>query len=99
MKILLTGATGYIGRRLLPVLLEKGHTVICAVRDSGRLDLKKYKPEQVSLVSADLVHAESLSQLPKDIDAAYYLVHSMTGEGFAEKEKQSAQNFVQYLNG
>jgi len=58
MKILLTGATGYIGRRLLSVLLERGHTVVCAVRDSGRLDLKKYKPDQVTLVETDLLQAD-----------------------------------------
>lgn len=98
MKILLTGATGYIGRRLLPVLLEKGHVVICAVRDTDRLDLKKYRPEQVSLVQADLEKPETLDNLPKDIDAAYYLVHSMTGESFGEKEKQSAENFIHYLD-
>ncbi len=98
MKILLTGATGYIGRRLLPVLLDKGYTVVCAVRDAGRIDLKKYKPEQVALVEADLLQPETLAKLPKDIDAAYYLVHSMAGESFGEKEKQSAENFVHYLD-
>ena len=98
MKILLTGATGYIGRRLLPVLLQAGHTVVCAVRDTGRIDLKKYKPEQVTLVEADLLRPETLSSLPKDIDVAYYLVHSMTGEEFGEKESQSAINFVAYLD-
>ncbi|WDF54437.1 SDR family oxidoreductase [Mucilaginibacter sp. KACC 22063] len=98
MRILLTGATGYIGHRLLPVLLDEGHTVICAVRDKGRLDLKKYKPEQVQLAEADLLNADSLNNLPKDIDAAYYLVHSMTGAGFSDKEKQSAENFVKYLD-
>src|ERR1700748_1818714 len=72
MKILLTGATGYIGRRLLPVLLEQGHTVVCAVRDTGRLDLKKYKADQVSLVEADLLNAKSLKALPKEIERAYY---------------------------
>jgi uncharacterized protein YbjT (DUF2867 family) len=98
MKILLTGATGYIGRRLLPVLLEQGHQVICVVRDKARLDLKKYKPDQVSLVEADLENAESLSHLPKDIEAAYYLVHSMSGQNFVSREKDSAENFVEYLS-
>lgn len=98
MKILLTGATGYIGKRLLPVLLEQGHTIICAVRDSSRIDLKKYRPENVSLIACDLLNPESLMVLPKDIDAAYYLVHSMTGKHFEESEQQSAENFVKYLN-
>ena len=53
MKILLTGATGYIGRRLLPALLDKGHDVVCVVRDKGRLDIKRYKPDQVIVVEAE----------------------------------------------
>jgi uncharacterized protein YbjT (DUF2867 family) len=98
MKILLTGATGYIGKRLLPVLLQQGYEVVCAVRDSGRVDLKKYKPEQVSLVECDLLDSESLKRLPRDVDVAYYLVHSMTGKEFEDREKTSAENFVAYLN-
>lgn len=98
MKILLTGATGYIGKRLLPVLLQDGHEVVCAVRDSGRVDLKKYKPDQVSLIECDLLNPESLNRLPRDIDIAYYLVHSMNGKEFEEREKESAENFVTYLN-
>lgn len=98
MKILLTGATGYIGKRILPVLLQEGHEVVCAVRDSDRVDLKKYKPEQVTLVECDLLSPESLRKLPIDIEAAYYLVHSMTGKEFAMHEKDSAENFVKYAN-
>jgi len=98
MKILLTGATGYIGKRLLSVLVEQGHEVVCAVRDSSRMDLKKYTPEQVSLVECDLLSPDSLKNLPKDIEAGYYLVHSMTGEHFETSEQESAKNFVQYLN-
>lgn len=98
MKILLTGATGYIGKRLLPVLLRQGHELVCAVRDSGRIDLKKYKPEKVSLIECDLMDSESLKKLPLDIDAAYYLVHSMTGANFEKYEKESAEHFVKYLD-
>ncbi|MBB6107720.1 Uncharacterized conserved protein YbjT, contains NAD(P)-binding and DUF2867 domains [Mucilaginibacter lappiensis] len=100
MKILLTGATGYIGRRLLQVLLEKGHEVICVVRDKHRLDIKKYKPEQVTLVEADLMKPKTLADLPKDISVAYYLVHSMSMSGgdFSREEKISAENFVAYID-
>lgn len=100
MKILLTGATGYIGRRLLPVLLEKGHDVVCMVRDKDRLDIKKYKPEQVIVVQADLMKPATLKDLPKDIDAAYYLVHSMnmSGGDFSKEEKRSAEHFVEYMD-
>ncbi|MGN6397964.1 MAG: SDR family oxidoreductase [Mucilaginibacter sp.] len=100
MKILLTGATGYIGRRLLPVLLEKGHEVVCMVRDQARLDVTKYSSGQVRVVEADLLKPETLKPLPKDIDAAYYLVHSMnmSGGDFSKEEKRSARSFVEYMD-
>lgn len=98
MRILLTGATGYIGKRLLPVLVENGHNVICIVRDKGRLDIKKYKPGQVTVLEADL--SKSLKYLPLQIDAAYYLVHSMnmSGGDFSKEEKLSAKHFVDYID-
>ena len=100
MKILLTGATGYIGRRLLTVLLEQGHDVVCIVRDKARLDIKKYKPEQVVVVEADLMKLSTMEHLAKDIDAAYYLVHSMnmSSGDFSKEEKRSADNFVKYID-
>ncbi|MEO3407537.1 SDR family oxidoreductase [Mucilaginibacter sp. CAU 1740] len=101
MKILLTGSTGYIGKRLLPALLDNGHEVVCMVRDKDRLDIKKYKPEQVTIVEADLMKPATLKQLPKDIDAAYYLVHSMSMSGgdFSKEEKRSAEHFVEFMDG
>ena len=100
MKILLTGATGYIGKRLLPALLDKGFEVVCMVRDKGRLDIRKYKPEQVIVAEADLMKPSTLKNLPKDIDAAYYLVHSMNMSrgDFSKEEKLSAEHFVEYIN-
>ncbi|KAA9332747.1 SDR family oxidoreductase [Adhaeribacter soli] len=100
MKILLTGANGYIGKRLLPVLLEKGHEVICIVRDPRRFHLEESLQEQVQVIKADLLNETSLANLPTDIDAAYYLVHSM-GSGtpdFYQAEARSAANFTAYLN-
>ncbi|MFD0793251.1 SDR family oxidoreductase [Mucilaginibacter litoreus] len=98
MKILLTGASGYIGKRLLPMLTEQGHEVICVVRDKSRFSTDALKTANVSVAEADLLDAASLKALPKDIDAAYYLVHSMAGTNFSDKEKRSAENFVSYLN-
>lgn len=100
MKILLTGTTGYIGKRLLPALLDKGHEVVCMVRDKGRLDIKKYKAGQVIVVEADLMKPSTLKELPKDIDAAYYLVHSMnmSSGDFSKEEKRSAEHFVAYID-
>ncbi|WP_316831768.1 SDR family oxidoreductase [Pedobacter aquatilis] len=100
MKILLTGATGYIGRRLMPVLIEMGHTLVCLVRDKARLDISAFKPGKVEVVEADLLKTSSLAALPLDIDAAYYLVHSMsTGGDFSKSELESAKNFVSFLDG
>ena len=99
MKILLTGATGYIGRRLLPALLEMGHEVVCSVRDKARLDVSAFKQAKISIIEADLMVPESLDKLPKDIDAAYYLVHSMSASGdFSQTELRSAKNFTGYTD-
>ena len=100
MKILLTGATGYIAQRLLPVLLENGYEVVCLVRDVNRFDSKKYKAGKLAVIEADLLNHESLNIVPGDIDAAYYLVHSMSGtqKDFNALEKKSAENFVDCIN-
>lgn len=96
MKILLTGATGYIGQRLLPVLLEQGHNVVCCVRNASRFNTGRFgRKDLITVIEADLSDKTSLEAIPKDIDAAYYLVHSMgTGGEFGEKEEQSARNFI-----
>jgi len=99
MKILLTGATGYIGKRLLVELLELGHQVTCVVRDKARLDISAFKKEQIEVVEGNLLKTETLKSLPLDIDVAYYLVHSMSSSGdFSKTELESAKNFVAYLN-
>jgi uncharacterized protein YbjT (DUF2867 family) len=78
MKILVTGATGYIGKRLIPLLLNDGHTVVCAVRDKKRAQNYFKERANIILVSADFLNAESLENIPEDIDFAYYLIHSMS---------------------
>ena len=95
MKILLTGATGYIAKRLLPVLLESGHEVVCCVRDTNRFDLTRFNSHLLSLVEVDFLNPEELDSIPSDIDVAFYLVHSMsTRRGkFEEMEARSAGNF------
>lgn len=95
MRILLTGATGYIAQRLLPVLLQGGHSVVCVVRDWHRFNPAKFGSPEVQVVEADFLSPETLHAIPKDIDAAYYLIHSMStaGEDFEPLEAQSAQNF------
>ena len=101
MKILLTGLTGYIGKRLLPVLLEQGHEVISLVRDESRVNSSMQGLKNHTIMEADLLDQASLKKIPQDIDIAFYLVHSMgaTLTGFQKLESQSALNFVQSMNG
>ncbi|MFT7613214.1 MAG: hypothetical protein ACI9J3_002184 [Parvicellaceae bacterium] len=94
MKILLTGATGYIGKRLLPVLVEAGHEVICCVRDLSRFAPPESLKQKISIIKLDLLDKASLGNIPKDIDGAYYLVHSMSASSdYKSLEQQSAVNF------
>ena len=94
MKILLTGSTGYIGKRLLPVLVELGHEVICCARDPQRFKPPASISEKVSVIRLDLLDEQSLKNIPNDIDGAYYLVHSMSSSSDYKKlERQSAINF------
>ena len=99
MKILLTGANGYIGMRLLPQLLKLGHEVVCAVRDEKRLSIDHKTRASVTVVEIDFLEYQETNSIPKDIDAAYYLIHSMTSSisDFDEKEAVAANNFNQYL--
>jgi uncharacterized protein YbjT (DUF2867 family) len=100
MKILLTGATGYIGKRLLPVLLQMGHEVVCLVRDPRRFDENYKNSGKVTIIKADLLDTASLNNIPKDIEIAYYFIHSMgsADSDFHRLEAKSAENFVGALN-
>ncbi|MDO9594747.1 MAG: SDR family oxidoreductase [Lutibacter sp.] len=95
MKILLTGTTGYIGKRLLPILLAEGHEVICCVRDKKRTDLSNFVGENIKIIQLDFLDEKSLDVIPKDIDVAYYLIHSMSvsTNDFDTLEEISATNF------
>lgn len=98
MKILLTGATGYIGQRLLPLLIGQGHRVVCLVRDKARFHPAASLRPYLEIVEADLLDAASLQAIPKDIEAAYYLVHSMAShKDYAELEQRAARHFVEAL--
>ncbi len=94
MKILLTGSTGYIGKRLLPVLVEAGHEVICCARDVKRFNPPESLKLKISVIEIDLLVEQSLDRIPNDIDAAYYLVHSMSSSSdYKSLERTSAINF------
>jgi len=100
-KILLTGPTGFIGKRLLYKLDEMGYWVRCLVRRGETLNLKIPLTREPEIVYADLLDPDSLSAVLDGMDAAYYLVHSMGGRSirqtlaFAEKDRRAAENFRQ----
>jgi uncharacterized protein YbjT (DUF2867 family) len=100
MKILLTGATGYIGKRLLPILVEQGHEVICGVRDKNRFYCPIELRKNVSVVEVDFLEPETMEAIPTDVEVAYYLIHSMSGEdtNYDELESISAENFVSRMD-
>ena len=92
--ILLTGATGYVGGRLLPALLEHGHAVRALARQPARAQL----PAGVEVVGGDVIKGQGLEAALAGVDVAYYLVHSMgRGSGrtseFAANDRKGAANF------
>ena len=93
MKVLVTGATGYIGGRLVPRLVEAGHSVICLARHPRRLVGRAWG--EVDVVAGDVLNRGSLDTAFGGVDVAYYLVHSMAeGEsGFEERDRIAAKNF------
>jgi len=99
MKILVTGATGYIGKRIIPLLIEQGHTVICAVRGKLRTEKRYKKEDNVQVIEVDFLNKDTLVNIPKDIDAAYYLIHSMSNSisRFQQMENDCAINFKHSL--
>ncbi|WP_179349870.1 SDR family oxidoreductase [Winogradskyella pacifica] len=94
MKILISGTTGYIARRLALQLLENKHELVCCVRDLSRIPDEIEDNPLCSFIKVDFLKPES-AEIPKDIDAAYYLIHSMStgSEDFEDLERQCAQNF------
>ena len=90
-KVLVTGATGFIGKRLISALLEEGIAVRCLVRQK---DAKL--PSQAEVVQGDLLERPTLDSALRGIDTAYYLVHAMSGDraGFERRDRLAAENFV-----
>ncbi len=91
--VLVTGATGYVGGRLVPRLLEAGYRVRCLVRDPARL-LGRPWLEQVEIAEGDVLKPANLAAAMQGVDAAYYLIHSMSGSAdFHERDLTAARNF------
>ena len=92
MKVLVTGATGYIGGRLVPRLLEQGHRVRCVARNPDRL--LGYSWPGVELTAGDLLDPLATARALAGTEVAYYLVHSMAaGAAFREHDRVMARNF------
>src|SRR5665213_2560572 len=97
--ILVTGATGYVGGRLVPRLLAAGHRVRCVVRDPARLQGREW-PDRAEVVAGDMFQPDSLVAAMRDIWVVYYLVHSL-GEGsdFWERDLEAAGNCAKAAQG
>lgn len=94
MKILITGTTGYIAKRLAIKLLEEDHELVCCVRDMNRIPHEIQQYPKCSFIKVDFLKPEK-AKIPKHIDAAYYLIHSMAtaSDDFETLEEKCAQNF------
>ena len=99
MEVLLTGSTGYIGKRLLQQLREEGHEVICLVRNLERLMTSEQSMEGIRGIEADLLKPVPPSLYTLDIDVAFYLIHSMSTSisEFMKEEALSALNFAEFI--
>lgn len=94
MNVLVTGATGYIGGRVVERLLSEGHEVRVLVRDRDRARARPWG-EKVDIVEGDLARPETLPGALDGMEAAYYLVHSMyAGADFEALDRAAAKNFV-----
>lgn len=94
-RILVTGATGYIGGRIVPRLLEAGYQVRVLVRDRQRLQGRPWLNE-VEVYQGDVMKPDTLADALEEVQAAYYLIHSMSGSpDFQERDQLAARNFAQ----
>jgi uncharacterized protein YbjT (DUF2867 family) len=99
MRVLVTGATGYIGGRLVPRLLDRGHDVRVMVRDPARIAGKPWA-RRVEIVRGDVEDPPSLGPVLEGVDAAYYLIHLMdSGRGFVERDRAAARAFAAAARG
>lgn len=93
MKVLLTGATGYVGQALLPDLVQSGYAVRCFIRHANRLPAALRGAIEVAV--GDIMEPATILTAMQGIDAAFYLIHSLeAGQHFAERDRQAAGHFA-----
>lgn len=94
MRILITGTTGYIAKRLALQLLEANHQLVCCVRDMNRIPDEIEEHPKCTFIKVDFLEPET-ARIPEDIDVAYYLIHSMatSSNDFETLEEKCAYNF------
>ncbi len=89
MRVLVAGATGFVGERLVRALVDRGDEVVAFSRSASTADF----PEETVPFEGDLGDPGSLDGLCEGVDVAYYLIHSLTSENFAERDRRYAKRF------
>ncbi len=96
MRVLVTGATGYVGGRLVPLLLDRGHEVRTTTSDPSRE--QPWWSSRVETVTMDVLDSSQVAAACQDMDAVYYLIHGMGGDDFAETDRMAAVNLKEALS-
>ena len=97
MRVAVSGATGYVGGRLVPALLEQGHTLLCLARNPRKLDDRLWRGDpDVEIVADDVSDIDQLAKKLVGCEAAFYLIHSMqaSGDKYAEEDRNLAETFA-----
>src|SRR5580692_11721044 len=94
LRCLVTGASGYIGGRLVPELLSAGHVVRCMPRDPAKLSDRPWS-DQIEIAVADATDETAVRRALEGVDVAYYLIHSLgTGASFEQRDRDAARTFA-----
>ena len=93
LRCLVTGASGYIGGRLVPELLSAGYAVRCMARDPGKLSDRPWS-DDVEIAVADVMDQSAVRRALEGVDVAYYLIHSLGTDAFERHDRTAAQTFA-----